>query len=158
MRIKTQGEIVSLFWSKTIKNGDNDCWPWIGGKRSGKFRYGRIKHRYKTILAHRFSFEINVRKLLPGEAACHKCDNPECVNPNHLFAGTKSQNTLDCVAKKRNPKGEKLGMSKLRNHQIIEIRKEYERGVTRQVELAQKYGICQTAISSIILRKTWKHI
>lgn len=99
-RIYVTTPIESRFWSKVNRSGGPDaCWPWMGTRiLSG---YGQIwengKHRPATHIALRLAG----RPLAPGEQACHQCDNPPCVNPAHLFAGSRSDNVQDMVAKGR---------------------------------------------------------
>jgi hypothetical protein len=85
----------------------------------------------------------------------HKCDNPSCVNPNHLFLGTHKQNMIDCMNKGRFPVGEKNGKSKLKTADIIEIRKLYKNNV-RQRDLCEIYNIDRARMSRIVNMKTWK--
>ncbi len=136
------------------------CWEWTGEKmRRG---YGRLSFEGKRQLASHFSYEYFHKIKIPnGMCICHKCDNPGCVNPQHLFLGTQKDNIQDAVKKNRvdrthKAKGEMAGNSKLTNIQVISIRKEYKKG--NGVVLAKKYGVtCQT-IYEIIKNETWKSV
>lgn len=75
--------------------GTDSCWPWTGDKVQGG--YGRTGH----ILAHRLSWELHFGIIPLGKVICHRCDNPPCCNPAHLFIGTASDNVRDAIAKKR---------------------------------------------------------
>lgn len=75
------------------------CWLWSGAMR--KNGYGSISYRNKTIPAHRFSYAAFVAPIPVGLHVCHRCDNPSCVNPDHLFVGTRSDNMIDCSKKGR---------------------------------------------------------
>lgn len=92
--------IEERFWNKVNKtNNVNDCWEWIGAKINKG--YGRIKINKKGVLAHRFSYELYNKSIDSNLMICHKCDNPSCVNPNHLFQGTRSDNMKDAFKKGR---------------------------------------------------------
>ncbi len=95
--------IEERFWSKVNKTTNTqECWEWLGARRS-KFGYGAIKYNKKTFNAHRLSFIINNPDihLSVKDFICHSCDNPKCVNPNHLFLGNNSLNMKDAYTKNR---------------------------------------------------------
>lgn len=84
------------FWKRVDKT--DYCWNWVGSKRRG---YGRFMFRDKIIGTHRISYIIHKGEIPKGMLICHKCDNPSCVNPDHLFLGTHKDNAHDCVIKGR---------------------------------------------------------
>jgi hypothetical protein len=147
---------IKRFWKKVNKT--DSCWNWsncIIGHGYGGFKINR-----KIIRAHRFSWllyfgEIPIRMLV-----CHKCDNPKCVNPEHLFLGTNKDNTNDMIQKGRGnkAKGEKQGFSKLTEEQVINIRKEYIEGNISYSKLSKKYNVVFGTIAAVLTNKTWKHI
>lgn len=149
------------------KDEQTGCWIWLGKSKSGASKkYGRIKVNGKNIPAHRFSWEIHNGKNVPeGLLVLHRCDNPECVNPDHLMIGTHQDNMNDMKSKGRQftkqrgvirntAKGTSNGNSKLTEVQAISIFKD-ERP---QRLIALDYGISQTVVHNIKSKKTWKHI
>lgn len=171
-------QTVSRFWSKVSKEGPvhpihGQCWVWIGCKlngRSGRMQMGRsVGVRY----AHRVSWEIHNGEIKDGLFVCHKCDNPSCVNPAHLFLGTQKDNMQDASEKNRMasgenhgwslhpeliPKGEQNGRSKLTESEVLEIRGLYKTGRYSQTDLGRLFGVTNTAIRKVVLRQRWKHI
>ena len=114
--------------------------------------------RSKNIYAHRLAWE-RVNGLIPkGLDTLHKCDNRRCINPDHLFPGTKKDNADDAVSKGRNTRGEIHGMSKLSEKEVKTIRAMYAKGKLTQKEIGLRFGIKSAHTSSIITRKSWKHI
>lgn len=91
---------IKRFWKKVDKKSDEKCWNWIACKN--KQGYGRIGiAASECVNAHRFSWVLHYGQIPQGLFICHKCDNPSCVNPKHLFTGTRQDNTNDMVLKKR---------------------------------------------------------
>lgn len=97
--MRTHPPLEVRFWSHVDKRGPDECWPWLGGNTDG---YGYIRRGPDKLRVTRLSWEIaNGRAFPEGLVACHSCDNPPCVNPNHIWAGTYSDNMRDMVAKGR---------------------------------------------------------
>jgi hypothetical protein len=93
-----------------------------------------------------------------GMFVCHRCDNPACINPEHLFLGTHDENMDDCRAKERHAHGVRQSHAKLTDGTTEEIRRLYATGDYYQWELGEIYGVSQTNVSQITRRKTWKHV
>lgn len=146
---------IDLFWSKVDRGLPAVCWNWLGGFRSGG--YGRFYFQGKDFCAHRLAYELEKGLLPDGYFVCHKCDNPPCCNPDHLFAGTQADNLADMVAKGRSGKGEKNSQAILTVSAIIEIREQVKSGKSRE-SLAQKYGVNASTITNIWLADSWQHI
>jgi len=143
---------MKRFWDKVDKSGD--CWIWTACcNKDGYGRFGIGRH--KTVLAHRHSYELEHGSIQASAHVLHKCDNPPCVNPAHLFIGDQVSNMLDRDQKGRVAKGEAAGPSKLSADQVREIRARANE--PRQV-LADEFGMSLRGIGSIIARDNWRHI
>ncbi len=139
------------------KSGKDKCWKWEGG--FGRDDYGSFYDGKNQIAAHRFSYIIhNKVKLKTNELVCHICDNPKCVNPDHLFIGSYQDNVDDAVKKKRHAFGEKVGTSKLREKDTILIKQLLKYNCYSHRELSILFNISKPAITSINRGRTWKHI
>ena len=155
-------ETENKFWSKILTGEIDECWECVAICLD-KDGYGRFWINCKKISAHRFSFQLFHNRLIKDKMfICHKCDNPSCVNPHHLFEGTHQDNMTDQKNKGRhvcNPnKGEKNHKSKLTEKQVLEIRAKYAKGGITHKVLAKEYGVHLSTIGFIINRKYWTHI
>lgn len=151
--------LTRLFWSRVDKRGPDDCWPWIGNLNHAG--YGRLKVRSirpNHLFAHRVAWELATGQAIPdGLVIMHACDNPPCCNPAHLSPGTDADNLLDAYTKGRIKQGEATHTAKLAESDVIEILRLCEFG-TPQSEIAERFGVSQSAVSLIHLRKNWKHV
>ena len=158
--------IALRFWSKVDKNGPvhptlgTRCWLWIACKLRGG--YGQIDvDELKTRAAHRVSFMLSRGAIPEGLHVLHHCDNPPCVNPGHLYAGTPQQNADDKGRRNRSARfpGEANQAAKLTAESVRSIRARaatYPKIAHRQ--LAAEYGISQSSISRLIAREAWKDV
>jgi hypothetical protein len=148
------------FWTKVSKNGD--CWNWTGAVNNKG--YGQFHLKGKTVLAHRVSFEDFNGPIKEGMWVLHRCDNPRCVNPNHLFLGDASTNMQDCAAKgrlgfQRLPRrGEDHSGSKLTASQVVSIREIFRAGGVTQQDLAERFGISPSQVNNIVHRRHWREV
>lgn len=141
------------FWRKVDKT--DSCWNWTGAKfLTG---YGMVRLDGKNFGAHRLSYVMKHGSIPSGLIICHKCDNPSCVNPDHLFAGTYKDNAQDMIAKgrKSDSAGEANGQAILTAIQAEEIRNRYAKGDMPQCELARKYNVSPALIGLITKGRIW---
>lgn len=131
---------------------ESGCIEWTGALTGSGYGAGSIRKQYW--LAHRLSYSVFVGEIPAGMFVCHKCDNPSCVNPDHLFLGTQQDNMTDKVVKVRHCHGETHGMAKLTEDQIIHVLSSSE----SSVELGRKYGVTTDHIACIRKGRVWKHI
>lgn len=151
---------------------ENGCMVWCGGKKSGG--YGVARFNGKTETTHRLILANKLGRwpLLSTTLACHHCDNPPCVNPNHLFAGTHGDNSRDCANKGRKPfqknpelariarscqVGDRHPRKKLKDHEVVAIRVSRSNGVGLH-DLAKQYRVDSSTITQICIGKTWRHL
>ena len=139
--------VVARFWPKVRLT--NTCWIWTAAISEGG--YGVIQVAGKLVKAHRLSWHLHFGPFRDGLWVLHHCDNPRCVNPSHLFLGTPKDNMQDMMSKGRG-KNPNAKLTEAQVHEIREIRKTDGRN---QSVLAKQYGISQSAISRIIIGKTW---
>lgn len=140
------------FWSKVSKKDVSSCWLWVGAKNNAG--YGNIKYEGKYLNAHRVSYILNKGPIPEGYYVCHTCDNPSCVNPDHLFVGTPQDNDDDKVRKGRQTKGEEHPISKLTEEDVLKIRT--MKG--SHSEIARKFKVSRRLIGMIKNKTIWKHL
>jgi predicted DNA-binding protein (UPF0251 family) len=160
--------VAKRFWSKVTK-GDG-CWKWTGAMSNG---YGSFAIQRRSRGAHRLSWEMKFGRIPDGLYVCHRCDNPPCVRPDHLFLGTAKDNNVDMVKKRRNgpvtrpdrfrcksiirPVGEQQGASKLTDEAVRQIRLLSDAGY-QQKEIALRFGVHPSAVSKVLRHETWRHV
>ena len=133
------------------------CWEWTGQKLPNKCNYGRIAYKAKMRVAHRLVWYF-IKGKWPVLQINHHCDNPPCINPEHLFEGTQQQNIDDMVSKGRQCRGEINHNAKLIEQQVISIRiyAKYEIYTTKH--LAKMFGVQPQTVQKIVNKSIWKYL
>jgi hypothetical protein len=181
----TTKPLAMRFWRKVDRGSSDGCWLWIGARRGS---YGMFRPTADTqISSHRMAYELANGPIPDGLCVCHRCDNPLCVRPDHLWLGTIGENNADRVAKGRSATGDRSGprlhperlrrgpgsypnrrpemyqgtnnkRARLTNEIVTAIRAEYATGTTTQEAIGRKYGISQPHVQQIVSRRIWTHI
>lgn len=170
---RMNAKTIQRFWSKVKKGPSNKCWEWTASKRAkgyGAFVWADESGAVVQGRAHRFSWEIHFGKT--PLCVLHTCDNPACVNPNHLFIGTRKDNNDDMQRKGRKvPGGARLkaaGLSgnyergvehhnaRITPEKVMEIRR--LKSVLSYCQLSAKFGLAVGHLHRIVNRKVWKHV
>lgn len=153
------GRIVSRpaeerFWEKVDKS--SPCWIWRGARsRAG---YGVFWFNGRNEHSHRVAYLLTTGPI-GGLDVCHRCDNPPCCNPAHLFLGTASDNAKDMVSKGRqySARGEDHASSRLTDAAVLRIRELHGQGVSN-FAMARMYGVRSETVRAVVVRKTWRHL
>jgi hypothetical protein len=140
--------IETRFWSKVTKTPT--CWLWKRAHHN--FGYGTFYDGRRLQKAHRVSYEFTHGPIPDGLCVLHRCDNPACVRPDHLFVGTRTDNNRDMTAKGRHTRI----ACHLTPAQVQEIRRRYAAGGISQRRLADEYGVVQQTVGDILTGRTWR--
>lgn len=156
---ETYCSIHCAVWPRIAKGDPEECWPWTGGLVVGYGAGTFQKQRYRVsrvVLSEKLG-----RELKPGECALHRCDNPRCCNPSHLFVGSHKDNMVDKCQKGRwrggwpAPKGSKHGKAKLSEADVIYIWNNRAEGPTK---LGKRFGVDKTVVHKVLQGTTWGHL
>lgn len=166
MRKHKQTTIDELkFWAEFAGKHEDECWDTT--RSVTKSGYGRTWVYPRLVYSHRIAWELTHGEIPPNMEICHKCDNPSCCNPKHLFVGTHLDNMQDSKNKGRNNHGPILHgvnhtLSKLTDSDVLAIRQEYIPTPRKKSEhnipaLAKKYSVARSLIHRIVTHKSWAH-
>ena len=154
--------LMERFMAKLPTDRTEDgCWEWAAYRdRDG---YGTFSIQVGTFLAHRVSYMLFIGEIPDGMHVCHRCDNPPCVNPKHLFIGTRSDNMRDMAAKGRGARppialGSKNGKSKLTELDVRKIIELSQMHTQTRRQIAQMFGVNRATVDGIVNGRTWKHV
>lgn len=148
----SRGERRALeFWTNIVIS-DSGCHEWTASRNDSG--YGIFSARGTKRFAHRVAYTKAVGQIPKGMCVCHKCDNPPCINPEHLFLGTIADNNADMAAKGRSPRGERNWAARLTADLVRNIRADRRHGT----EIAASFGVSTALVSLIRARKVWSHV
>lgn len=145
-----------------------ECINWKGANNGKGYGVVSIKYKgkWKNFYAHRVAYEKEYGRIKKGMLVCHKCDNPSCINPKHLFLGTHKDNSMDAASKGRccmqahpekRPIGERNGGCKITEALVPTIRELRKEGYLIR-ELVEEFDLSKSQIKRIIYGKSWKHV
>ena len=147
--------VLDRFMEKAVPVSESGCWIWTGGVTGSG--YGAMKISGKMVSAHRVSYDLHNDEPCGEREVLHSCDNPLCVNPNHLSAGTHQENMADQVAKQRHAIGSRNHFASLDERKVSEIKRQLRMGREGK-DIAAEFGVNPPTISKIKLGHTWGHV
>jgi hypothetical protein len=163
------------FWAKVDVRGPDECWEWQAHRDPrgyGTFRIGNAREETKPRWAHRLAWELTNGPIPDGLCACHRCDNPPCCNPGHLFIGTRGDNNRDAAAKGRTlsgerhpshthpeswPRGQAHPNSTLTKELVVVIRTRAAAGES-QTSIGADLGVKPSTVGAVVRRENWRHV
>lgn len=158
--VRPRKTIEERFWERVDKRGPDECWPWTGYDNG--YGYGvlttQVLNSRRKVGAHRFSYELHNGPIPDGLDILHKCDNPPCCNPAHLFAGTHMDNMTDMYSKgRRKPaKGERISRALFSNAQVREFRQAFAAGSYTVTEFARLRDVHPGTMRNILKRISYQ--
>lgn len=164
--VASHEQFAARFWAKVDKapghGPGGNCWIWTGSvlpaSRTSRGGYGHLRWNRQNLLAHRTAFTIENGTIPDRLCVLHACDNPRCVRPEHLFLGTKAENTQDMMRKGRHraPCGEANASARLTSADVVRIRELYAARLAGSTTLARRFGIPESSVSRIVRGLSWK--
>lgn len=152
--------LADRFFDRVGCKTESGCILWNGQFSEGG--YGVISYKTgrtgNSVRANRVAYELMVGPIQDGLFVLHRCDNPPCINPTHLFLGTVADNSKDMVVKGRSARGERHGSAAVTESTVLELRERYRQGGISKRSLAREYGIGESALAHILKRRSWSHL
>lgn len=150
--------VAERFWPKVDRRSPVECWPWLAAVRKKGEGYGAFYFEGRHQPASKVAYILCRGPVARGQVVCHRCDNPSCCNPDHLFLGTPQDNDADRVAKGRQARGSRNGFAKLTERQVWAIRRLRSIGAKPQW-LSEWFGITAVHVWSLCNRDSyWRHV
>lgn len=152
----TPPTVEERFWAKVDVLGPDECWGWTASVFRdrygyGKFNAGTSRATAQAVYAHRFAYELTHGPIPDGMMVCHHCDNPPCVNPEHLFLGTQADNMRDMAVKGRH------GRAKTPLDQVRAVKRMLSEGAT-QSQIVEAVGVPLYTVQNIRSGDSWRHV
>lgn len=145
--------IVARFWSKVDTSGK--CWVWMGPRNKKGYGYFSVGRR--TFSVHRWLHQFIHGPLAKGQQVLHRCANPPCIRPSHLYAGTHAENMTDRNVMGHTARGERSGKARLTDDQVRAMRADVAAGLT-WVKAAAKYDVSRQTVRMVVTGRSWKHV
>lgn len=146
---QTEKPLTERLWSKVAVSDPNSCWDWQGGLNIGG--YGQVNFRGRSMIASRVMWSFFNGEIPEGMCICHRCDRPQCCNPDHLFLGTPADNSQDRIEK-----GRPITNRRYTDEQIQEMRRLRDEGYTLG-QISRRYGISFSYLSGVLNGKHRAH-
>lgn len=155
-KLAKQPSLEDRFWSKVDRRGPGECWPWTAAVRRKDEGYGAFWYEGRHHPAPRMALVLTGVEVPAGMVACHRCDNPSCCNPGHLFVGTPQDNDADRVAKKRQAYGARNANARLDDQKVWMMRRLRAIGATYS-HIASFFGVTAYCVFDACHRR-WQHV
>lgn len=153
--LEIDDQLRNRFWGRVDRKSPDECWDWKLCRN--RYGYGNFRHQKRTYIASRLAWLLTYGGPIDGMDVCHKCDNPGCCNPAHMFLGTRLDNMRDCVAKGRQTAGEGHGNSKLSEWGACGVMAQRLMGFKAK-DIGASLGVSPGRPSEIYRGIAWKHL